>query len=80
MTDKIVYVEWIDSSSNHGWCDAGDAAVHDLRCVSIGFLIAENDASITVAASQCVPTGSVDAPITIPLVAITNLYEVRWVT
>lgn len=79
MTDKIVYIEWIDSACKHGWQELEQAPCCDLKVVSIGFLLKETDYAVTISAHQFISEKTFDSPMTIPRVAITNLYEVTGV-
>jgi len=75
-TSRPVYVEWIDSSTTRGWQQPDQD--HDLRCWSLGFLVAECEESITLAHSVAA-TGDVCDQITIPRAAITLFRDISWV-
>ncbi len=71
----VVWVEWVDSVAASGWVADQYAVSHNLACISVGFLVAESEEAITVAASIS-SAGQIDCPITIPRCAITGLWEV----
>ena len=73
----VYWIEWIDSSTSGGWLHEERARASDLRCWSIGFLVCDDDESVTVAGS-CAAQGALLDPITIPKVAITDMREVAW--
>ncbi len=73
---RPVYVEWIDSSTSHGWKEPKTDL--DLRCWTFGFLVGECDETVTVA-STVESGGQVLDQITIPRAAITLIQDVSWV-
>lgn len=86
-TRKYVYVEWLDSMSVSGWLaprDIEEACGNGaLQCETLGFLVNENDHSVTVSASISLcddgeTINSASDPITIPWCAITNIREVTF--
>lgn len=64
-------IRWVDSARYNGWTKLEGYALSDesLNCVSIGFIIAESDAAVTIAAhlSAC---GNADGLMEIPQRAI----------
>lgn len=44
---KVVHIEWVDAVSVDGW-QHPTMELHPANCVSIGFLIKENDKYITI--------------------------------
>jgi hypothetical protein len=67
-----VWVKWVDSSSRHGWHDA-KSVVALMTAESLGWLIAEDDKTVTIALSG-VFDGSSSHPwghlLTIPLCSV----------
>lgn len=56
LQTKLLRVEWVDAESKSGWVDNEDAltwAKNDetARCVSVGYVVAETKAYLTLAAS-----------------------------
>ena len=73
MSRRLLYLEWVDSSSAHAgnvWLNDDDSHVKNLRCKSIGFIIKEDKASITIAGHDAGTT--VSGQMTIPKCAITK--------
>ena len=52
--DKIVYVEWVDSSSLRGvWHGVSEIIESgDVICRSVGYLVHEDDKALTIAAHK----------------------------
>lgn len=75
LDSRPIYVEWIDSSTRHGWQEP--KTDWDLRCWTLGFLVSESDESVTVS-STVEAGGNVCDQITIPRAAITLLQDVSW--
>ena len=47
---KAVKVEWIDSTSDNGrWCLSQDVDIHPVECITLGFIVEDNDRFITLA-------------------------------
>lgn len=59
---KIVFIEWIDASTTHGWSSLDDLGIE--TCFSAGFLVRETDEDISIAAA--ISEHQVNATITIP--------------
>lgn len=57
MKNKIIYVEWNDSSSSNGWQNREDVANRVLKdkkymlCRSVGFFVAENKEKLIICLS-----------------------------
>lgn len=55
MKFPVVFVNWIDASTMHGWQDdSGVNEVADLTrklCLTVGFLVKENPESVVIAQS-----------------------------
>lgn len=77
----IVVVEWLDSAGNANWMAAGKA--QDMRlshCVSVGFLMRNDDEQVVLSQSFDPPTAGSDETVTnvmhllcIPKIAVTNV-------
>lgn len=81
---KMVKVEWLDSVGRTGWRNRqvilDDSPYEDLLHESVGFLVHEDEHSITLTHSRSAAKSaldSVDDVIRIPKVAITKRREVR---
>ena len=75
---SIVYVEWVDSGSTHGWVHLDQLRDPPrILCVTVGFLVREIDEGVTVSASWS-DTGSFDSPITIPWATVTKYHTVEF--
>jgi hypothetical protein len=73
---KPVAVEWVDSHCRSGWC-RGEVEAHQLRCQSLGWVVAETRDVLVLAANIT----DEDEPqrcgeMTIPKTAILNL---KWI-
>ena len=74
----IVDILWVDSFGMGVWCSVDALGDITLECRTVGFLVAEDEISITVAPSlNC--TGDCDSPIRIPKVAIKSREEITFV-
>ena len=77
MLPPVVYLEWVDSDHDPGWQDTDK--VKAKRVVvpvpSVGFIVCEDDNSITITSS--VAPDEVLSPLTIPKNAITKRRKVR---
>ena len=74
---KMLYLEWVDSSSaDRGlvWHDDEVSHVTDLKCFSVGFVVKEDANSITIAGHDA--GKSVSGQMTIPKRAITKRRKV----
>lgn len=73
---SIVEVEWVDSSSLHGWHSAADAAAgtgnRALPCRSVGYLWKRNKHRLLLVQSQS-GSGMLDEAFAIPARAITRV-------
>lgn len=72
---KIYYVEWIDSTGDSGWRVYEKL---DMRCTTVGFLVAEEEDSFSFAPSFAHGTDAWDDRIQIPKIAITGMWELYW--
>ena len=83
MTDPrgpLIVVHWLDSMS-HGsvWSDADAAGCHgSLLCESIGWLMREDDDTLTLASHYGHGANCVSGDMTIPKVAIVDRWEVKF--
>jgi hypothetical protein len=78
----VVLIEWVDSCSSSGWRRMSDIPAGWFcasRCETVGFLIDENDDSVTLALSRgvCETTSDFTETMTIPKVAITRRRQLR---
>lgn len=49
---KMIYVEWVDSCQSHNWQAVEELkSQRSLHCFSVGWIVAENKDSITLAAN-----------------------------
>lgn len=63
---KLLHVEWLDAASTDGcWMDINDVPTRSLRTWTIGFVVNEDDDTITLAQSRNI-NDSIQATITIP--------------
>ncbi len=62
MPSKVVYLEWLDAASDHGWMKQKKLGLDRVR--SCGFLIEEDELEITLALS--VAEGEMNAVMCIP--------------
>ena len=76
---KLVQVLWIDSESSPDWTELKSVIQDDtLECVSVGFLLADKEDRIILAASLGLGRDEIVAShVTIPKVAITEIHELR---
>ena len=70
----LLWVEWVDSVHYNGWTAMEELPIHDLNCRSVGWLIAEDEESITIIAHDGGKNAMGD--MTIPKVAITGRWEI----
>lgn len=65
MDSDILWVEWVDAVSCAGWTDIEDYQGRNLDlCESVGFLVHEDEQSLTLAAARSAE--QVNATIAIP--------------
>ena len=75
-TRRVVWIEWVDSSTTFGWQSMERLKEReDLRCTSIGFVTREDDEQIAITTSRTCHGAAADV-FTIPKVAITGMWEV----
>lgn len=77
LTARPVWIEWIDSVAAVGWVVPGEYLMYDGECLTLGFLVWENDEAVCVAATVSA-TGKVSDPITISRCAIKKIQRVWW--
>lgn len=73
MSRRLLYLEWVDSTSAHAgsvWLHDDESHVKNLLCKSVGFVVKEDKASITIAGHESV--NHVSGQMTIPKCAITK--------
>jgi hypothetical protein len=68
---KIVYAEWIDSETSHGWDAIADGPLP--LCYTVGIYLNEHEDYIQLAHSLDPASGNANGTIKIPLVAIKKL-------
>lgn len=81
MTEpRPVYVKWVDSTAEMGWFGLGKLKGMCLECVTLGFLVYEDDDLITISSSISYAEGgkpnSVSDPMSIPRVAIRDMWYI----
>ena len=64
MSHPVIYVEWIDSESDHGWESFSDLEFDNTPVKSVGWLVKEDSAWICLAV--CVTDNSCNPRISIP--------------
>jgi hypothetical protein len=62
---RVIYIEWVDAVGIDGW-QRLDYELHPAVCVSIGFLVSENDKYITICQGRSVAVESMNGVFTIP--------------
>ncbi len=77
LAKKPVYVEWVDSQSRHGWQEPNLSLHDDMLCVTLGFLVWESTAAISIT-DTIAETGQAHDVITIPKCSITLIQEIAW--
>lgn len=81
MTDRVVYLRWVDSAeASHGWDEPrANRGRAGSRMESVGYVVAEDDESVTLAVAVDAVNGHALNAVTIWKPAITEWREVRWV-
>lgn len=77
LSARPVWIEWIDSVGTIGWQYPTSSLMGDMECLTLGFLVWEDDEAVCVASSVSA-TGRASDPITIPRCAIKKMHEVWW--
>ena len=77
LAKRVVWVEWVDSQTQHHWQNPSSIFSEKLECLTIGFVVHETDDTISIT-STLAETGTVLDTITIPKCAITRMQEVDW--
>lgn len=77
MALELVYLEWIDSAGDNNWQMLGSRTPGYMYCMSVGWIVREDDVCIMLAASLATesrgdPPGMGSEWIDIPKVAITR--------
>lgn len=67
---KVIYIEWLDSSSTHGW--QKNIPNSTLKCTSVGYLIDETREKLTMAMSHDVDNNNYCQFMEIPKRVITK--------
>lgn len=72
--DDVVYLEWVDSSGQDGWVKKQQALDTSTpsQCRTVGFVLCEDDESVTLMSTVDDSHGNVDNPLTIPKFAVTH--------
>ena len=77
---KLVYVQWVDSCCGSGWQTLERIRAACTKCITVGFLVHEDDECISVATTlgyhEGEPNQTADA-ITIPRVAIVAWWDLE---
>lgn len=78
---RVVEVEWVDSGAGGGWQFIANIDRQSLKCITVGFLLFDDDESISVASSIGLDSAGManqaEGPITIPKVAIVRRRYVK---
>jgi hypothetical protein len=77
QTMRLFYAEWIDSQGHEGWVELGEAETEDLIVRSVGWLVGENEVSVTI--SGHISADWCHAPITIPKPVLLKWKEIELV-
>jgi len=68
VLDKIVVVHWRDANARGGWDTRGEYLKHEIaKVVTSGFLLKQDDKSITVVSTQCKDWADCNGAISIPI-------------
>lgn len=62
-----------------GWTHPENEKGVNMKCHSVGFLVADDDASVTITTSYSEAGGDVLDALTIPKVAILEQREIQWI-
>jgi hypothetical protein len=76
--NSILFVRWVDSSSQEGWKSGDNIDTELLQCVSVGFLVKETKKSIVISGhrtEQFEP--DYDGIIVIPRSAILKIKKIK---
>ena len=52
MRTKIIYVKWLDSSTQTGWLRKDEIMKNPLKCETVGFLVKENKKSLLLSLNR----------------------------
>ena len=80
MTDRPTWILWIDSAeASHGWdAPRGNAGRAGSLCHALGYIVAEDDESVTIAAVVDPVNGHAPNAVTIHKLAIQDRKDVVW--
>lgn len=71
---KCVSVEWVDSSSEHGWATGEGSSKQSLACHSVGYVVEDTPERLVISGHYAEEvTHSWHSPMAIPKVAIVSL-------
>lgn len=71
---KVVEIEWLDSHCNLNWERDEECNPPDLLCTSIGFLLHEDDESVSITTTLC--KHQAFDPLTIPQRAVIRMWTI----
>lgn len=74
---EIVYLRWFDSSITHGGTVTPEEAAGVCENESVGLLVREDEASITIALDRCIDTQGLRCTLCVPRVNIRALRRLR---
>lgn len=77
MVGKIVVIKWIDSVRAFDWTLLDDVDEKSLDCISVGFIINENEKVVTIAQNYGIKPEQVCNLITIPRCSIISIEELK---
>ena len=72
---KVEWIQWLDSHRGGGWQSPEDIR-RSLTIESLGYLIGEDEHSVTITTSIAIGSGCVIDPLTIPKCSIVERQEV----
>ena len=73
--DRCLKVVWIDTQTKSGWLDESELIDKPCTASTVGWLVSENEAAITLAQSYIKEHDQVGEIIVIPKVAITWIID-----
>jgi hypothetical protein len=73
----IVYVRWFDSSITHGGTVTPGEAAGVCENESVGLLVREDEASITIALDRCIDTQGLRCTLCVPKVNVRSFKRLR---
>jgi hypothetical protein len=74
---QILLIDWVDSSSDHGWLHRSECHASICRCQSVGFLVEQDENAYCLALSRAADNGFKPFCdlISIPKVAVKNIIK-----